>query len=599
MKRRYRFGPFELEVEERILLRHGGRLPLTPKQFDTLLLLVRNAGNLVGKTTLLNAVWPGVHVEPNVLTRTVSDLRKALQQNENETWIETVPKFGYRFVGEVTQFEPSAPSIPVAERQSRAAAPFLVLAVAALAVLLIVINAQSAGQLRPPTQLAVLPFQVIGTQILEPEALSIGIADAIILRLSALQGIAVRPVSAIRPYANWRDSIEAGRELQADLVLEGTLQASGQQVRVSARLVRPRDGTALWAGTADSPLDRLFTVEDSLAQQVASNLALRLPAVEKAPPRAEAHESYLKGRYEWGKRTREGFEAAASFFQDAVAADPAYARAYAGLADSSLLLGGYGFRPQLETLPKARVLALRALELDPQLAEAEATLGLVTQNLTWDMAHAETHYRKAIALSPGYATAFHWYAELLSILGRFEESHLLFARARQMDPLSPIIQADQAQLYFFERRFDRSIALLRQLIQLDPDFELARERIAFAYLAQGREKEAWQEVQAMRSCPVNPDCRIGWTAWLPGVNPAAAKAALRWLEAESQKRNVEYATMVFANARHGKIDRALDWLERMTREHGFWLITAKVNPLFDSLRGQPRFRKTLASLNLD
>ncbi len=271
----YRFGPFELNVGERTLARLGARIPLTPKQFDILHLLVGQAGSLIEKQTIIESVWADVHVEPTVLTRTISDLRKALQQSEDQPWIETVPKFGYRFVGEVTQVEPVPPTAPAPERQSRATVLLLMLSGAALAILLILVgswrNRQSA-----PARLAVLPFEVIGSQ--EPDVLSLGIADALITRLSTLQAIVVRPVSAVRPYAGVSaNSIKAGKDLQVDLILEGTVQTIGNEVRVSARLIRQRDGTAVWAGTVESKLGRLFTVEDALAQQLAANLALRLP----------------------------------------------------------------------------------------------------------------------------------------------------------------------------------------------------------------------------------------------------------------------------------------------------------------------------------
>ncbi len=596
MDKCYSFGPFELNVRERTLSRLGARIPLSPKQFDALLLLIEQAGKLVEKDTLLESVWADVHVEPTVLTRTISDLRKALQQSEDQLWIETVPKFGYRFVGKVTQVESVPPTAPAPERQSRATVLLLILSAAALAILLILVGSWRIRQ-SAPTRIAVLPFSVIGSQ--EPDVLSLGIADALITRLSTLQAIVVRPISAVRPYAGGSaDSIKAGKDLQVDLILEGTLQTIGNEVRVSARLIRQRDGTAVWAGTVESKLGRLFTVEDSLAQQVAANLTLRLPAGENPSLRAEAHELYAKGRFEWGKRTREGFENSATYFQRAIDADPNYARAYSGLADSYLLLGGFGFLPQLETLPKAKALALRALDLNPRLGEAEATLGLVTQNLSWDMDAAANHYRKAIALTPGYATAHHWYAEFLSILGRFAESHSEFSRARQIDPLSPIIQADEAQLYHFERRQDGAEAILRQVLQMDPGFELARERLAFVYLAQGREKEALSEVLKLRSCPPDSDCRKAWTAWLPGLDPQAANQALQWLESESRKRHIHASAMVVGYARQGDLNRSLDWMERMTEKHEFWLITAKVNPLFDPLRGQSRFGRILAKLRL-
>jgi Tfp pilus assembly protein PilF len=251
-------------------------------------------------------------------------------------------------------------------------------------------------------------------------------------------------------------------------------------------------------------------------------------------------------------------------------------------------------------LPKAKVTALRALQLEPRLAEAHATLGLIAQNLDWDWKEVERQYREAIRLAPNYSTAHHWYAEFLSILGRFDDSRSEFARAREIDPISPIIQADEAQLYFFERKFDRNLALLGRVAREDPSFALARERMAFTYLIQGREEDAWREAMSLPDCASEDgDCRRTWTAWLPRRDPQAARAALARLEADATAGRVPAYAVMFGHLRQAHHDQALDWLERMLSTNGVWLITAKVNPVFDPLRSQPRAKAVLARLHLE
>ena len=454
--------------------------------------------------------------------------------------------------------------------------------------------------------LAILPFQMLG-QHANVEALEVGVADSVIVRLSNLAGLIVRPVSSVRRYAGPTvDPVQAGKELQVDAVVHGTLQSAAGGIRANVRLIRPQDGTTLWAGTVDSRDGHLFTLEDSIAQQVASQVKARLSEGERGSLDSrrrlnpEAHELYLQGRYEWGKRNREGFEMGAEYFRRAIDLDPTYARAHVGLADCYLLLGGYSYQPQLEMLPKAKAVASRALELDPSLGEAHATLALVSQNLDWDWVQVERHYRQAITLSPHYATAHHWYAEFLSILGRFEDSRREFSWARKIDPISPIIQVDEAQLHFFQRQYDRSLEILQQVVQLDPAFELAHERMATTYMVQGREKEAWKEIQLLSACREEAgDCRRIWTAYLPQLDPAAARQALQWLEAEAQKRRLPPWVLALAHARQGEHDRALEWLEYMLDRHEVWLITIKVNPIFDALRTQPRFQKLLQRLGLE
>ena len=320
-------------------------------------------------------------------------------------------------------------------------APWTIGAAAAVMLATVFVIARPSSSRAPVRTLAVLPFQVL-TPSPEADQLSLGLADALITRLSALQGVVVRPVSAVRKFVNVSiDPRQAGAELQADTVLEGTLQTADGVVRASVRLVRASDGEALWSAGTDSVTGSFFAVQDILAEQVAANLRIRLSTSEsdalarRTETNPAVHSLYVRGRYEWGRRNREGFERAADLFREAVDIDPSYARAWAGLADSQLMLALYDYVPPLEMLPTAKSTAERALSLDPHLGEAEATLALVSQNLDWNWPEVERHYRQATAMTPGYATAHHWYAEFLSILGRFDESQREFAAAR------PIIQS--------------------------------------------------------------------------------------------------------------------------------------------------------------
>jgi tetratricopeptide (TPR) repeat protein len=211
----------------------------------------------------------------------------------------------------------------------------------------------------------------------------------------------------------------------------------------------------------------------------------------------------------------------------------------------------------------------------------------------------EDHYRKAIRLSPNYATGHHWYAEILSILGRFDESRREFAEARRIDPISPMIQVDEAQLAYFERQYDRSLEILRRVAQQDPGVDVVNNRIALVLLAQGREEEAWSAVQRFADCrEETSDCRRVWTALLPKRNPAAARRALGWMEAEASSRLIAPTTLAHAYVRQGEYDRAVDWLDGHLDWHDAWMITVKVSPMFEPLRSHPRFDRLLHKLNL-
>ncbi|MCC6368268.1 MAG: winged helix-turn-helix domain-containing protein [Bryobacterales bacterium] len=601
-KRVFEFGPFRLDERERVLRRAGARIDLTAKAFDVLVALLSRGQSLVTKSGLLGAVWGDVHVDEAVLTRAVSDLRKALGQPGDPGWIETVPKFGYRMAVDVTVAEDSVAGAGRPKRRIWVAA-----AIVAVGGILKILTARDTA---PPAQtihrLVVLPFHAVEAGPY-PDGLGAALADVLITRLSGLQELIVSPYALVQRYEHEPvDPVKAARELRADAVLEGNLQFSDDHVRLNARPVRSSDGKALWADTVESPVAHLFALEDSLAEQVTTRLAVRLNEQERRDlashrePEPEAFRLYVNGRYEWGKRSREGMEKGAEYFRQAISRDPAYGRAYAGLADSYLLLGLFGHFPQLEMLPKAKQMALRALELDPNLADAHATLGLITQNLDWDWNEVERRYREAIRLAPNYATAYHWYAEFLSIMGRFQESRLEFARARGIDPISPIIRADEAQLYFFQRNYPRALELLATAVRDDPSFALARERRALIFLLQGRDEDAWQEAMTLPDCAGEAStCRLMWTAWLPSRNPSAARVALERLEADAKAGRIPHYAVLFGCVRQSRTDCALDWLEQMRRIHGVWLITAKVNPLFDPLRNQPRMRAVLTQLHLD
>lgn len=457
----------------------------------------------------------------------------------------------------------------------------------------------------PIRTLAILPFELL-EQTADADALELGIADDLITRLSGLSGLTVRPIAAVRRYQTAPiDPVLAGRELQVDAIVDGTLRASGGGLRANVRLIRTSDGGVQWAGAIESGGQHFSTLDEPIAAAIALNLHLPLTEDERRnlevhrSVNPEAHELYVRGRFEWGKRTGEGFERAAEYFRRAIDLDPTYARAYAGLADCYLLLGGYSFNPQLEMGPKARALALRALELNSSLGEAHATLALTAQNMEWDWEVVEGHYRQAVALSPNYATGHHWYAEFLSIVGRFDESRREFAQARRIDPISPIIQVDEAQLYFFERQYERSREILEQVARTDPGFDVVHDRIARIEMMQGHENAAWQRIQRIESCrdPAS-DCYRFWTAYLAGRNPALARAALLSLESESSRRRIPPFVLIQANARQGRLGRALDWLEYMLEKHEVSLITIAVNPLFDPLRSEPRFVRVLETLKL-
>jgi DNA-binding winged helix-turn-helix (wHTH) protein/TolB-like protein/Flp pilus assembly protein TadD len=601
----YAFGPFLLDIRERRLLRDGKVVPLTLKAFDLLQVLVENQGHLLQKDELLRRVWPDAAVEENNLTVTISALRKALDEGPTDRlYIETVPRRGYRFVADFTAGPAPVPQAPVpGERRARP----LALAAAALVLAAVAGVAWRGLRATPPPpirSMAVLPFRSLTN---DGEFLGLGMADALITRLGRTS-LLVRSTGTVQKYAvAGLDPVTAGRDLQVDSVLEGSLQTSGDHVRTTVRLLRVADGSTLWAGTFDERLPDIFAVQDSISQRVVEALALQLTEAQRSgltrrPTNdSEAYQLYLRGRFFWNKRTRDGFERGIAFFRQAVEKDPAYALAYAGLADSHIGTTFYHYAAPHTAMPLAREAARKALQIDPALAEAYTSLAHVKTNYEWDWAEAERLSLKAIALEPDYPTAHQWYGiHCLAPLGRLDEAIAATRRAREIEPLSAVYNAFVGASLYFARRYDEAIDECRKTIELHPDFGVAHWYLGRAYLQTGRLPEALAELQkAVTLSGGSPlmKATLGVGHARAG-DRAAATQTLRELEA---LRAEGYASAVDIAELHvaiGHAEGALRWLDQAAEERAFHLIYLKVWPELDPLRPDPRFQALVRRLGL-
>jgi DNA-binding winged helix-turn-helix (wHTH) protein/TolB-like protein/Flp pilus assembly protein TadD len=609
----YAFGPFLLDTRERRLLRDGKVVPLTLKAFDLLQVLVENPGHLLHKEELLRRVWPDAIVEENNLTVTISALRKALGEGPTDRqYIETVPRRGYRFVADFrASTEPTQPTEPTVtdrgpwQRRTRAFA----LGGAVLAVLAAAIVAWGWKRSTPATggpvrSMAVLPFRSLTD---DGEYLGLGMADALITRLGRTH-LLVRSTGAVQKYTvPGLDPVTVGRDLQVDSVLEGSIQTAGDRLRTTVRLLRVSDGSTLWAGTFDERLPDIFSVQDSISQRVAGALELELTEAQRSlltrrdTSDSEAYQLYLRGRFFWNKRSRDGFERGAAYFRQAAEQDPAYALAYTGLADSHIGMTFYHYAPPQTAMPLARAAALRALEIDESLAEAHASLAHVKTNYEWDWAEAERLSRKAIALEPGYATAHQWFGiHYLAPMGRLEEAIGETRRARQLDPLSPVFNAFVGAALYFARRHDEAIDECRKTIDLHPDFGVAHWYLGRAYLQQGRHQEALAELRkAVTLSGGSPLMKgtLGVGYAVAGDRAAAERTRdeLEKLRAESYASALDLAGI---QAALGDRESAFRWLDQAAAERAFHLIYLKVWPELDPLREDPRFDALIRRLGL-
>jgi len=410
-------------------------------------------------------------------------------------------------------------------------------------------------------------------------------------------------------YKNSQQPIDQiGRELQIQYVLEGSVRRESDRVRITAQLIQMKDQSHVWAREYDRDVVHLLSLQEEIAREVADEIHLTLggrartePASQTSsgPTSYEAYDLYLKGQYFFNQRNVAGFEQAIDYFQQATTKDPNYARAYAGLADCYALLGGYSDRPQTDFMPKARAAALRALDIDGNLAEAHTALALIVQNYDWDWKTADKEFRRAIELNPNYATAHHWYAEHLTWLGRFDEALSESERARQLDPLSLIIAADNGATLYYSRHYDQAIAKFRAVREMDPMFPRTSV-IRYAYVQKGLFTNALEEMEKWRRAYGDQPWTWSGLAYVNGKSSQQAQAehALQKLLQWDQRKPVDPAAIVWAYLGTGNKDQAFAYLEKAYLQHSNTLTTLRVEPGFDPLRDEPRYQDLLHRVGL-
>jgi TolB-like protein/DNA-binding winged helix-turn-helix (wHTH) protein/Tfp pilus assembly protein PilF len=622
----YEFGEFRLDAQKRTLQQGEDLVALTPKAFDTLLVLLESPGRVVEKDELMSAVWPDSFVEESNVTQTIFVLRKALGQTREQGYILTVPGRGYRFAGDVRPILRSAsPELyplptslatdPSPDRGERFGKRLLLL-VCGVAVLLLAMvagfrwlrpNPSSRGRV----MLAVLPFQNL-TGDPGQDYFSDGMTEEMISQLGNLdpQHLGVIARTSVMLYkSNPKPLDQVARELGVQYALEGSVRRDTQRLRITAQLIELKNQTHVWARNYDRSANDLIAVQQEITQEIADELkptldpihvrnlaAHRAAAAQNAPE--EAYDFYLKGRYFWSKRTGEGFQQAADNFQQAIAKDPSYARAYAGLADTYGLMSTWDSVPSNKFMPKARAAALRALSLDDSLAEAHASLALIAENYDYDWQTAEKEYRRAIQLDPGYATAHQWYAEYLSWQGRFDEALAESERARQLDPLSPIIATDHGSILYLARKYNQAIAQCRTVLDMDANFHRARGILIRSYVQAGKFPEALHETEYWTS-ERNLAGAWGWRAYVYGEWGRRAEAEHALAIFQKSFSNYPYdprPTLLLAYIATGRKDEAIVLLQTIYAEHSPVVPTLKTDPVYDPLRGDARFQQLLARL---
>jgi TolB-like protein/DNA-binding winged helix-turn-helix (wHTH) protein/Tfp pilus assembly protein PilF len=610
----YQFGPFSLDPVKRRLLRDGEAVKLTPKAFETLLVLVERSGKTIEKNELLDKVWAGTIVEENNLNQCITTLRKSLgDSREKSQYIATVPGVGYRFVAEVQEVEDPAGEEPKPSNTDRRPLfRYALLIVVPLVVAAVGYGLWNREESPPPSasisSIMVLPLDNLSGDPSQ-EYFVDGVTDALIGDLAKIRGLQVISRTSSMHYKGTKKSLpEIAREIKVDAIVEGSVQRSGDRVVIRAQLIQAATDHHLWIETYERPMRDVLDVQSEIAQTIARRIQIQLAPADRArlttrhPVSPKAFDDYLQGRYLfWNKRTEENLNKAIALFQNAIKEDPNYALAHVGLADCYSALGvvQVSALPPLEARRLAEENATKALALDPSLAEAHSTLGFV-KHYNWNWAGAEEEFKRAIELNPSYANAHSSYASLLMSRGRVEESIAASNRARELDPFSLSISSQRGFLLENARRYDEAIEQLRGVIAMDPNHYQAHWFLGHTYAANKQFEQAIATSQkAVELSERSPGAlgMLGLVYGLAGKKEEANKVLNELLEL-NQRRYVTPAALVNVYIGLGNNDQAFAWLEKALVERSNFVAYLKVFPLLDPLRSDPRFADLVQRVGL-
>jgi DNA-binding winged helix-turn-helix (wHTH) protein/TolB-like protein/Flp pilus assembly protein TadD len=645
----FEFGPFRLDPTRRVLTSEGKPVALTPKAFDILLALIENRGTVVDKADLIRRVWPDSIVEEINLTVQISTLRKMLGESpDDHRYIVTTPRRGYSFVASVvavseaetstdrraiasspvaeqveSQLTAGSPSEQVGEKGERNAVEevsatatesvahrrsrrrkWLVAAVAAVVVVAVAAAVLLSRRSQTGTKglagktIAVFPFKLLGSE--DPEHLEVGMADAVITRLSKLNKLTVRPTNTIFNYAGQSyDPLVAGRDLRVDAVMQGTIQQAGEQMRVTVQLIDVADGKAIWADRFDERRTNLLAAQDSISEQVVDALAFTIAAENKSGPanrntqNAEAAAAYAKGIYFWNKRTDESLKKSIEYFQEAISKDPNFARAYAGQADAAglIALNSMNGAVRKEYFEKAREAANRAIGIDEAVAEAHIALALVKLQYESDRPGAEREHLRAIELAPENATAHQRYGWFLFAAGQIDRAGQEMERAAKLDPLSVVNHAAWANILYLVGDYDKAIEQCTKTLEMDPDNQTVAYLLGLSY---EQKRDYDQAIAAIQRADNKARDDIDVLAALGHVyavsnRKSEGREVARRLEKLSAANSSAMYGVALVYAGLGETDLAMNWLERAAKAKAMTNLRFRYDPRLRDIRRHPRY----------
>jgi DNA-binding winged helix-turn-helix (wHTH) protein/TolB-like protein/tetratricopeptide (TPR) repeat protein len=621
---RFHYENVTVDPQNFSVTRDGQQVVLTPRAFDVLLVLVKNAGRIVEKQEIFESVWKDTFVTDNALAKIVKELRAALGDvADNPHLIETVPKRGYRFIANVTRDMDSATSQPAQQfgrHPVEAPVPahkvlvnrrdLILLSIAAILVALmagwVLYRQTTKASPQPIRTIAVLPFKPLSDDSRD-ESLEMGMAETLINRLSVLKQLAVRPITAVRKFTDpSQDPVKAGEETQTEAVLDGNIQKSGDRIRVTVRLIDVAKGTPLWTEKFDERFTDIFRVQDSIAERVTNALVIELSRQEKERlGRHEtsdpvAYEEYLECQLLWHGRRENWIEQSKQCYENVISKDPGFALAYVGAAESYMMLNGHLKLSRTEAANKARPLIAKALEIDGSLALAHNALAELKYQYDFDWAGAESEFKKALELNPNVPWIRQANGWFLMTQGRFDEAAAEMDLAKSLDPSSVTIDVGRGRLYYFMRDYEKARLHFEKLIELEPDDTSLRYSLFTILEQQHKYKEAVEDILKVFERNGAPPAVLeelreafqqhGWQGFLE-----------KQLEVQAKRpRKEPPAPWFYANhyTRMGQKDEAFKWLEKSFDIGEIGNLQLKIDPLYDGLRDDPRYARLLARIGL-
>jgi TolB-like protein/DNA-binding winged helix-turn-helix (wHTH) protein/Tfp pilus assembly protein PilF len=593
----YRFEAFTLDARTGELSHNGRRTPLRDQSVQLLLALLEHPGELITREELARRLW-GTETFVDFdrgLNKVVNHLRDALADSvEQPRFIETLPRKGYRFIAPVTFVGDDADGVAVASIarwfKFPHAIPLSVMLAVAIGIALGVVIGDARKWIanRAATSriaaLAVMPLENLSRDP-EQQYFADGLTDTLITDLVKIGTVRVASRTSVTRYRGTKKSLkEIGRELNVDAVVEGTVTYSGRRVRITAQLIQVSTDMHLWADAYERDVSEILDLQRTLANDIARRINFFVRPLERGMRvNPETYGLYLKGRYAFYEYTSRGWQQAIEHFNRALETDPGFAPAYSGLADTYLVAGAYGVLPSEEALTRGKAAAAKALELDDGLASAHYALATAHTWYDWDWTGAAREFRRGLELNPNDAMGRNWYGGYLSLLGRHDEAIAEHERARQLDPLSLIVNANLTRALYWARRYDAAIVQAQRTLELDPAFGVALFWLEGTLRHKGLFKEAVALRQSVSSNPEQAAAialtfqRSGFQALLRQCGETYFKSGL-----------LETAARCYAQI--DERDTAIALLEDCSRRRCSDLVSLNVEPDFDGLRDDPRFQ---------